>query len=611
MENEKRVIIVNEILKSKGENIDFWKYFYMEINHNAKNSNYNIISILNSNLIFNENVDLTLDIIDFIFDYGSEDIISHITSDFLNNITNLMTSNYKTEKNILEKILFLIKKWGTECQNKEIFSNFRNIYEKLKEKKIEFPSIEFFLDTYLKYITLDDINEAKKEYDKFKNFNKIFNSNKTTFRQTLNQTFNTTNHGDIIDSEPEVTKKAIFQNIYLNANNNQSNIETKVDIKGEDNNTLKAEKPKEIREDGLIILKNIDNNRSTIVDNNALKLKKEEEAYDIKNEKVKQNIFCSPYDVKPCIKDNKNNYHKYFTKSKEKLILFKKGEQNDIKQNNNNLNNNNNNKNSQKGIYNYQNHNINKNSINEINNNQNTKFNNNNSNQITNNNDRTNNFINNQSNEFNQNAYNNIGSNNRNNSFSKNDNTFNKINEIKNINLSVHNKCISRDKYNPRINENYNTNSINICKNKLNYNNYITNNNHIKKGNYFGDFNNPNNNSYKGGENYLRYFNYSNNYSIEQFKSELGIKIYEINKWIDKGYYSFYNTYSGLLIKGLYELKKYSEKCNELFNMNQNNKYCCDILSKLKMDIAQTCERYNNLNNKKAVYPFKSAFLNI
>ena len=66
-----------------------------------------------------------------------------------------------------------------------------------------------------------------------------------------------------------------------------------------------------------------------------------------------------------------------------------------------------------------------------------------------------------------------------------------------------------------------------------------------------------------------------------------------------------------MLIKGLCDLKKYSEKCNELSNMNQNNKYCYDILSKLKMDIAQTCERYNNLNNKKAVYPFKSDFLNI
>jgi hypothetical protein len=36
MENEKRVIFANEILKSKGENKDFWKFFYMEINNNVK-----------------------------------------------------------------------------------------------------------------------------------------------------------------------------------------------------------------------------------------------------------------------------------------------------------------------------------------------------------------------------------------------------------------------------------------------------------------------------------------------------------------------------------------------------------------------------------------------
>ena len=206
MKNEKKVIFVIEILKSKGENKDFWKYFYMEINNNIKNTNYNIISILNNNLILNENVDLTLDIIDFIFDYGSEDIISHITLDFLKNITNLMTNLYNTEKAVLDKILFLIKKWGLEHTNKEIYSNFRIIYDNLREKNIEFPSIEFVLDTYLKYISLDDIKEAKKDYDKFKNYNKLFNSNKTIFRQTLGETFITTKQGNSIVSEGETKK---------------------------------------------------------------------------------------------------------------------------------------------------------------------------------------------------------------------------------------------------------------------------------------------------------------------------------------------------------------------------------------------------------------------
>ena len=611
MENEKRVIFANEILKSKGENKDFWKFFYMEINNNSKNTNYNIISILNSNLILNENVDLTLDIIDFICDYGSEDIISHITEDFLKNITNLMTNNYNTEKNVLEKILFLIKKWGTEYQNKIFFSNFRNIYEKLKEKKIDFPPIEFVLDTYLKYITLDDINEAKKEYEKFKNLNKIFNSNKTTFRQTLNDTFHTTDHGDSIDSEQRGTKKGIDVNIYLNSNNPESNIETKVDIRGEDNNNQNI--INHVNNIPKIQLKNIDNNRSTIVDDNKLKSKEEEENF---SKKEKQQIYCTPDGIMPCIKKDKHNFLQSFTKSKEELIKTKmKREENDVKQskcnlyNNNdkNFRNNNINENSHKDMCN--NSNINKKSFNEINNNnQNSKFINN---QITNSYYRINNFFNNKSDLFNKTENINLKANNRNISYKKNDNNFNKMNDIKSNNSSIHNRCMSRDKNNPRFNynENYNTNCINIFEKKFNNNNYNTNNK--ERENFFEDFNNPIKNNNKGEDSNLRYFINNNNYSIEQFKSELGRKIYEINGWIDKGYYSFYNTYSGLLIKGLCDLKKYSEKCNELSNIYQNNKYCWDILSKLKMDIAQTCERYNNLNSKKAVYPFKSAFLNI
>ena len=75
----------------------------------------------------------------------------------------------------------------------------------------------------------------------------------------------------------------------------------------------------------------------------------------------------------------------------------------------------------------------------------------------------------------------------------------------------------------------------------FNYNNYNTNNN-IEREHYFGDFNNPVNNNNKGGDSNLRYSIICNNYSIERFKSELGKKIYEINGWIVKGYYSFYNT---------------------------------------------------------------------
>ena len=93
---------------------------------------------------------------------------------------------------------------------------------------------------------------------------------------------------------------------------------------------------------------------------------------------------------------------------------------------------------------------------------------------------------------------------------------------------------------------------------------------------------------------------------IETFKSNLRKKIKEINEWIDKGRYTYYNTYTGLLSMQISRLIQDIKNC---YYMRNNNKYFINIIYKLKEGILQTCERYNNMNSEMKVDSFKSAFL--
>ena len=210
----------------------------------------------------------------------------------------------------------------------------------------------------------------------------------------------------------------------------------------------------------------------------------------------------------------------------------------------------------------------NKNNFNENNNNQkfqNEKISNNNI-QSNYNNDKV---IN---NSFYQKDCLNTSTNIRNNSFNKNINALNTLNELESNNDASNNKKgQSQDKINPN-------NTIDSINNINNNNNFM-----IHKNDNF----------------------------IETFKSNLGKKIKEINEWIDKGRYSFYNTYTGLLSMKITSLSQDIKQCDDLINYykRNNNNYCLDIIYKLKQDILQTCERYNKLNSGEKVDSFKSAFL--
>jgi hypothetical protein len=466
MENKKIIMNVNEIIDSQGKNKKLWEKLYIEININLMNNNYDTILYLNNNLILNKNVDLTLDIIDFIIDYGSEDIITLITPEFLKNIRNLLTTHYKSENDILFKILFLIQKWGTSCPKYKNYLNFRNIYEKLKKENIQFPSKEAQLKTYLNFITLNEIKRFKIKLDNWKYVNNFISFPKTIYRKTLIEIVGTNkNKCSTIRKDPIEQ----FPNEYENNNNgiNKNDID---DIKEGDNINEKSENPINPinNTDNNDKLKNsynndndngIDDNEYNNIIKNLINIDNNRSTVEIINQSTEKVVPKPLNDNLSLIKENniydKSNKNEFIEKQNSKI-------NNELPVNNNNINNNIINLNNSREDFrsNINNDNYKKNIINNSNNNENN-------NKKIENEKKTNNIqsINNNvkvvNNSIYQNNYLNTSTNIRNNSFNKNMNVSNKPFELKRNNPSNNKKVQSQEKINP----NYTMNCINNISN--------------------------------------------------------------------------------------------------------------------------------------------------
>ena len=137
-------------------------------------------------------------------------------------------------------------------------------------------------------------------------------------------------------------------------------------------------------------------------------------------------------------------------------------------------------------------------------------------------------------------------------------------------------------------NNNFNNNNNNYNRSNTNYNNNRFNNN-----------NNFNNNM----------FSYQNNdtYDINSFKRTLGNKLLQLNRWIDEGKYSFN---SGKLKEGIIEIINEISRCEYMMNRCQlnNDRRGYEVARNMRMDMEQTCSRYEDLVNDRRVEQFRSSF---
>ena len=209
--------------------------------------------------------------------------------------------------------------------------------------------------------------------------------------------------------------------------------------------------------------------------------------------------------------------------------------------------------------------------------------------------------------------------NNNNNSNHFDNNDFDLDNNNDNYNKDIRNSTNSDHLQMNQNNENQTNNEQN---NIMGNGNNLRNRPNFQNNNFNNNFNNNNNNSNynRTNTNYNNRFNnnnFNNNnnfsrqtmdtYDIQSFKQALGNRLLLLNSWIDDGRYSFN---SGKLKEGIIEIIKEIPKCEYMMNKCQlnNDKRGYETARNMRMDMEQTCSRYEDLMNNRRIEPFYSAF---
>ena len=127
---------LRRLYSSNGRDKKAWSDLIMSLNESQLQSNINVITFFVQKLKEEPANGLTLDIIDFLVDYGPMSIIKEISStSFMFNILTLIKNN-NAGPLVQEKAIYLTKKWNDKYKkypNKQ-FPGFSNNYSELKKR---------------------------------------------------------------------------------------------------------------------------------------------------------------------------------------------------------------------------------------------------------------------------------------------------------------------------------------------------------------------------------------------------------------------------------------------------------------------------------------------
>ena len=115
-----------------------------------------IIYFFNQKIINEPSNPLTLDIIDFLIDYGPIELIRELANiSFMNNILNLLKKSSSSGSEVQKKVIYLVNKWNEKNKEypNENFKGFINNYNQLRNHNITFPPPGYQLFTYEIYIS--------------------------------------------------------------------------------------------------------------------------------------------------------------------------------------------------------------------------------------------------------------------------------------------------------------------------------------------------------------------------------------------------------------------------------------------------------------------------
>ena len=346
---EKNKINITEIYNTKGQDKKFWKGLLYEITVlNFNGIHNNIVTKLNQCLLENIDIDLTLSIIDFIIDYGNSNIIKLIVADyFLRNIKILLTNKSDVNKETRRLVLYLIQKWAIKYGNKDHYTEFNQLYGDLINKEIHFPQVNIKFQTYNKFISDEEIFDAKKIIIQGKFVTPPFleNNIQTIYMDPFSESStnynvnNTQFHTECQEAPPVDSQNNEYKqnNSNNNNNDNQNNSQDKpININNEMNTFDPGVTPtKMINKD--MYLGNIDNNMSwgSIIQSmqknesndreNNNRIEDPIEYLENKKDNIKLNISVNKKDSKG-IEKNKTLFNK--TNVKDKNIKHKQDENN-------------------------------------------------------------------------------------------------------------------------------------------------------------------------------------------------------------------------------------------------------------------------------------------
>ena len=148
--NISKFILSNGLDKIALENI------IRDICSEEPNANHDIISFLSQQLKDKTNLEIILDFIDFLVNYGTDTTVELIAKkEFLDQILQLLKKSSKTDINIQKKVVFLIQKWAKKYENEKNrkFFIFVENYNFLKSQNMKFPPLNYNLETYSKFIS--------------------------------------------------------------------------------------------------------------------------------------------------------------------------------------------------------------------------------------------------------------------------------------------------------------------------------------------------------------------------------------------------------------------------------------------------------------------------
>jgi len=571
---------IKDLLFSDGKSVEHWKILLVELIGKNSTNIIEIVREIDSAIKNNTKIDLIFDILDFIFDYGGSDIIYQFVF-VLNEIFHFNTNKgLKLDKQTDYKYYYLIQKWANNYSN--IMPKFQDVYKLMKSERIKFPPIEEKINTYLNYIKLEEIEQIKYTLK----LNSLHNGNKTMFIPNSNETNfqNKLKNSSPIKSVEIIREKS--KEIYDLNNNNNSNKKIymnngNVDTEAFPNNNINSSKKNEVNESK----KNSNNNNEMDVQNSFNNLKKEEneiKSNNLVNQSPRKSNEGNLEPTKTPLHniDNNRNTQIYISDNSYHLWNNSKNDINSKIQN--------------KNMDNEKNQ-INNDPIKEIKSDLHpVKY-------VEENNVKPEKSIHKSDNS--KKDYNNFKKSNINNNYESKNNKYNKYNN--NEYQLFNNNDIKYDYYifdnqnkngminnqNPSINNNQNT-PYNKDPNISHYSQNQNVNNSFKM-----NRSNSNSNYHQNGG--MKY-SYLNLFDLNYLQTKVENETKKLSSWIDEGFFSFHNTFTGNLKKGIDNLKNDLQTCEKIINHYQNdsaNFQKVNIAKKLKSKILDVISKYDKLMN--------------